>query len=84
VVCHNCQHSRHYERECPLPPTTCMYCRASDRDTEECPTLLVNIHEKRNPNNQNVQWISVEARDEGRNINIATRGGDKMGDNTVH
>jgi hypothetical protein len=48
-----------------LPPATCMYCRASDHDTEECPTLLVNIQEKRNQNNQNVQWISAEARDEG-------------------
>jgi hypothetical protein len=55
----------HYARECPLPPTTCMYCRASDHDTEECLTLLVKIQEKRNQNNQNVQWISAEARDEG-------------------
>jgi hypothetical protein len=40
VVCHNCQQPGHYARECPLPPATCMYCRASDHDTEECPTLL--------------------------------------------
>jgi hypothetical protein len=38
---------------------------ASDHDTEECLTLLVKIQEKRNQNNQNVQWISAEARDEG-------------------
>jgi hypothetical protein len=56
-----------------------MYFRASDHDTKECPTLLVKIQEKRNQNNQNVQWISAEARDEGRNINIVTRGGAKTG-----
>jgi hypothetical protein len=50
---------------------------ASDHDTEECLTLLVNIQEKRNQNNQNVQWISAEARDEGRNINIVTHEGAK-------
>jgi hypothetical protein len=72
VVCHNCQQLRHYARECPLPPTTCMYNRKSNHDTEECLTLLVKIQEKRNQNNQNVQWISTEARDEGRNINIVT------------
>jgi hypothetical protein len=60
-----------------------MYCRASDHDTEECPTLLVKIQEKRNQNNQNVQWISAEARDEGQNINIVTRGGAKIGNDTV-
>jgi hypothetical protein len=27
---------------------------------------------KEKSNNQNVQWISEEARDEGRNINIVT------------
>jgi hypothetical protein len=60
-----------------------MYCRASDHDTEECPTLLVNIWEKRNHNNQNVQWISSQARDDGKNINIVTRGGTKIGNDTV-
>jgi hypothetical protein len=83
IVCHNCQQPGHYARECPLPPTTCMYCRASDHDTEECPTLLVKIQEKRNQNNQNVQWISAEARDEGRNINIVTRRGAKTGDDAA-
>jgi hypothetical protein len=60
-----------------------MYCRASDHDTEECLTLLVKIQEKRNQNNQNVQWISAEARDEGWNINIVTRGGAKTGNDAV-
>jgi hypothetical protein len=54
-----------------------MYCHASDHDIEECPTLLVKIQEKRNQNNQNVQWISVEARDDIQNINIVTHGGTK-------
>jgi hypothetical protein len=62
---------------------TCMYCHASDHDTEECPTLLGKIQEKRNQNNQNVQWISAEARDEGRNINIVTCGGAKTGNDAV-
>jgi hypothetical protein len=60
-----------------------MYCLASDHNTEECPTLLIKIQEKRNQNSQNVQWISTEARDEGQNINIVTRGGDKIGDDAV-
>jgi hypothetical protein len=50
---------------------------------EECMTLLVKIQEKRNQNNQNVQWISAEARDDGWNINILTRGGMKIGNDAV-
>jgi hypothetical protein len=60
-----------------------MYCHASDHDREECSTLLVNIQEKRNQNNQNVQWISAKAKDEGRNINIVTRGGTKTRNDVV-
>jgi hypothetical protein len=82
-VCHNFQQPGHYARECPLPPTTCMYCHATDHDTEDCPTLLGKIQEKRNQNNQNVQWISAEARDDGRNINIVTQGGAKTGTDAV-
>ena len=51
---------------------TCMYCHASDHDIEDCMTLLGKIQEKRNQNNQNVQWISAKARDERRSINIVT------------
>jgi hypothetical protein len=51
ATCHNCQQPRHYAKEFPLPPATCMYFRASDHETEECPTLLVKIQEKRNQNN---------------------------------
>jgi hypothetical protein len=83
MICHNCKQLRHYARECPLPPTNCMYCHTLDHDTKECPTLLVNILEKRNQNNQNVQWISIEARDEGWNINIVTRKGAKIGNDVV-
>jgi hypothetical protein len=83
VVCHNCQQPGHYARECPLPPTTCMYCRALDHDTEECLTLLVNIPEKRNQNKQNVQWISFKARGERWNINIVMHGGDKIGNDAA-
>jgi hypothetical protein len=83
VVCHNFQQPGHYARECPLPPATCMYCRVADHDTEECPTLLGKIQEKWNQNNQNVQWISTEVRDDGRNINIVTHGGAKTGYDTV-
>jgi hypothetical protein len=60
-----------------------MYCRTSNHSTEECPTLLLNIQEKRNQNNHNVQWISVEARDDGQNINIVTGGGTKIGNDIV-
>jgi hypothetical protein len=62
---------------------TCMYCRVSDLDTKECSKLLWKIQEKINQNNQNVQWISVEVRDEGRNNNIVMRGGDKIGNDIV-
>jgi hypothetical protein len=41
------------------------------------------IQEKRNQNNQNVQWIFAEARDDGRNINIVTCIGDKTGNDAV-
>jgi hypothetical protein len=60
-----------------------MYCRASDHDIEECPTLLAKIQKKRNQNNQNAQWISAEERDELRNINIVTQGGTKIGTDAV-
>jgi hypothetical protein len=60
-----------------------MYCHASDHDTEKCPTLLMKIQEKRNQNNQNVQWISAEVSDEGQNINIVTHGGAKTGTDAV-
>jgi hypothetical protein len=60
-----------------------MYFHASDHDIEECLKLLVKIQEKRNQNNQNVLWISSKARDEGRNINIVTRGGTKIGNDAV-
>jgi hypothetical protein len=60
-----------------------MYCRASDHETKECPTLLVKIQENRNQNNQNVQWISAEAREDRWNINIVTHGGTKTGNDTV-
>jgi hypothetical protein len=44
---------------------------------------LGKIQEKRNQNNHNVYWISAEARDDGRNINIVTRGGEKIGTDIV-
>jgi hypothetical protein len=62
------------------PPATCMYCRATYHETKDCLTLLKKIHDKRNQNNQNVQWIVVENREEdGKNINIVTRGGANTG-----
>jgi hypothetical protein len=56
-----------------------MYCRLLYHDTEDYPTLLGKIQEKRNKNNQNFQWIYAEARDDGKNINIVTQGGAKIG-----
>ena len=82
-MCHNCQHPGHYARECPLPLATCMYYRATNHDTEDCLTLLGKIQEKRNQNNQNVQWISVEDKDDGRNIIIVTLKGAKIGIDAV-
>jgi hypothetical protein len=82
-VYHNCQQLGHYAWEYPLPPVTCMYCSATDHDTEDYPTLLGQIQEKRNHNNQNVQWNSIESRDDGRNINIVTRGGANIGNDVA-
>jgi hypothetical protein len=82
-VCHNFQQPGHYARECPLPLATCMYYHTTDHDTEDCTTLLGKIQEKRNQNDQNVQWISTEARDDERNINIVTQGEAKTGTDAV-
>jgi hypothetical protein len=57
-----------------------MYCCAVDHDTEACLILLGKIQEKGNQNNQIVQWISTETRDDGKNINIVTRGGANTGE----
>jgi hypothetical protein len=61
-----------------------MYCCTTDHDTKYCPTLLTRIQEKRNQNNQNFQWISTETRDDGKKINIVTRGGTKIGVDAVN
>jgi hypothetical protein len=79
VVCQNFQQLVHYERDYPLPPTTCMYRRTTDHDIEYCPTLLGKIQEKGNQKNYNFHWIYTESRDDGRNINIVTWGGAKTG-----
>jgi hypothetical protein len=71
IICHNFQQQGHYARDCPQPTTTTYHV------TEECPKLMTKIQEKRNLNNQNVQWIAAEIRDPRRNINIVTRGGVK-------
>jgi hypothetical protein len=61
-----------------------MYCRTTDHETKDCLTLLVKIQDKRNQNNQNVQWIVVENREEdGKKINIVTRGGAKTGEDAT-
>jgi hypothetical protein len=83
IVCHNCHEPGHYARECPLQPATCMHYCTTNHNTKDCPTLLGNIQEKRNQNNQNVQWIYVKAIYDGRNINIVTRGGAKIGTDLV-
>jgi hypothetical protein len=44
---------------------------------------LGKIQDKRNHNNQNVKWISIEARDDGRNINIITQGVAKIGTGVI-
>jgi hypothetical protein len=44
---------------------------------------LGKIQEKRNQNNQNVQWISTEAGDDKRNINIVMHKGDNTGADIV-
>jgi hypothetical protein len=45
---------------------------------------VTKIQDKRNQNNQNVQWIVVENREEdGKKINIVTRGGAKTGEDAT-
>jgi len=62
-----------------------MYCSTTDHETEDYPTLLVKLQDKRNQKNQNVQWIVVENKEEdGKNINIVvTRGGAKTRENVA-
>jgi len=61
-----------------------MYYRASNHEREDCPTLLIKIQDKRNQNNQNVQCIAMENKEEdGKNINIVTRGGAKTGEDAT-
>jgi hypothetical protein len=79
IIFHNCQYKGHYSREFPQPASTCMYRRAIYHVTEEFPKLMTKIWEKRNLNNQNVQWIAEKIRNPGRNINILTIGGVKTG-----
>jgi hypothetical protein len=55
-----------------------------DHTTKYCPILLTKMQEKRNHNNHNVQWIGKETRDDGKKINIVTRGGTKTGENAIH
>jgi hypothetical protein len=57
-----------------------MYHLTTNHETKYFSTLLVKIQEKRSENNQNFQWIVVETREEdGKKINIVTRGGAKIG-----
>jgi hypothetical protein len=52
---------------------TCMYCCTTNHNAKDFLTLMINIQEKKNPNNKNVQWIATENReDDGKNINIVT------------
>jgi hypothetical protein len=79
----------------PQLPTTRTLCKGMSTSTCDMyvlsqQTMIQKIVQhywgrsrKRNQNNQNVQWISAEARDDGRNINIVTRGGAKTGDDAV-
>jgi len=60
AVCHNYQKIGNYAREYPIPPVTCMYSRASDHDTEDFPTLLGKIQDKRNKKIQNGQCCKSE------------------------
>jgi len=58
-----------------------MHFRIVNHTTKYFITLLTKIKEKRNQNNQNVQWIAMETReDDGKNIIIVTRGGTKIGE----
>jgi len=57
-----------------------MYYCTTDHETKDCATLLINIQDKRNQTNHNVQWIGVEKIEEDRKkINIVTSGGVKIG-----
>jgi hypothetical protein len=53
---------------------------ATYHETEYCPTLLIKKQDKRNQNNQNMQWIGVEnGEEDDKKISIVTRGGAKIG-----
>jgi len=63
IILNNCQQQGYYARDYPQATTTCMYCHTTDHVKEECLKLMTKIQEKRNINNQNVQWIVAEIRD---------------------
>jgi hypothetical protein len=61
-----------------------MHCHVVDHETKEFLTLLIKIQDKKNQNNQNVQWIVVENKEEdGKKINIVTRGRAKTGEDAA-
>jgi hypothetical protein len=73
IICYNCNQPGHLARDFLNPCTTCMYCRALDHVTKDCPQLLVKWQERGNQNqnlNQNVQKISTEICDEGPKIAV--------------
>jgi hypothetical protein len=77
-VCHNYQKPVNYARYCPQPHVTSIYWCTTDHETKDCLTFSTKIQDKRNQNNQNVQSITVENREEvGNKIKIVTRGGSK-------
>ena len=78
------QRTGHYARDCTNPKRqSCLYCTQFDHEKEECPRLIVRLHDKgalQPPPTQNLQMMRSELCEEDSNVNIVLQSGIMTGD----
>jgi len=74
LICYNYEGPGHYVYDCMNPTCpSCLYFTLFDHETEDFPTLIVRIHDKRElppPPTQNLQMMRYESREEVSNMNM--------------